>query len=70
MDAVALLGAGRMAQLHAAAIAGAGARVATIFDSVRAAADALAARTGARAAAIDDTSVDAVIIAPPTPTSG
>jgi myo-inositol 2-dehydrogenase/D-chiro-inositol 1-dehydrogenase len=68
MDAIALLGAGRMAQVHAAAIANAGARVATIFDPVRAAADALAARTGASVAetaaeAINDASVDAVIIA-------
>ena len=68
MTGVALLGAGRMSQVHAAATVNAGARVAVIFDPVRAAAEALATRTGAKVAAtaadaMGDSSVDAIIIA-------
>jgi myo-inositol 2-dehydrogenase / D-chiro-inositol 1-dehydrogenase len=68
MTGVALLGAGRMSQVHAAATVNAGARVAVIFDPVRAAAEALAARVGAKVAAtaadaMGDNSVDAIIIA-------
>ena len=68
MTGIALLGAGRMGQVHAAAIIAAGARVATVFDPVRGAAEALAARTGATVAttaaeAMADTSADAIIIA-------
>ena len=68
MTGIALLGAGRMGQVHAAAIVNAGARVAAVFDPVRAAAEALASRTGARVAAtaaeaMADTSVDAIIVA-------
>lgn len=68
MTGIALLGAGRMGQVHAAAIAAAGARVATIFDPVRAAAEALAGRTGATVAAtaaeaMADASADVVIVA-------
>ncbi|MFV0360203.1 Gfo/Idh/MocA family oxidoreductase [Tropicimonas sp.] len=60
------MGAGRMAKVHAASIVNAGARVATIFDPVSAAAEALAEDTGAKvcataAEAIAD--VDAVLIA-------
>jgi myo-inositol 2-dehydrogenase/D-chiro-inositol 1-dehydrogenase len=46
----ALLGAGRMARVHARAIAAAGARLVTVFDVVDAAAASLAAETGAVAA--------------------
>jgi myo-inositol 2-dehydrogenase/D-chiro-inositol 1-dehydrogenase len=68
MTGIALLGAGRMGQVHASAITAAGARVATIFDTAREAGEALAARTGARLAqtaadAMADASVDAVVIA-------
>lgn len=68
MTGIALLGAGRMGQVHAAAIVNAGARVAAIYDPVRAAAEALAARTGAKVAAsaeaaMADASVDAIIVA-------
>lgn len=68
MTGIALLGAGRMGQVHAAAIAAAGARVAVIFDPVASAAETLAARTGARiaptaTAAIADRDADAVLIA-------
>ncbi len=68
MTGIALLGAGRMGQVHAAAIVNAGARVAAIFDPVRAPAEALAARTGAKVAgsaeaAMADASVDAIIVA-------
>jgi myo-inositol 2-dehydrogenase/D-chiro-inositol 1-dehydrogenase len=57
-----------MGQVHAAAIAAAGAKVAVIFDPVRAAGEALAARTGAKLAptaadAMADATVDAVVIA-------
>lgn len=65
---IALLGAGRMAQVHAAAIAAAGGRIAAIYDPVTASADALAARTGAEvvltaSAAIHHADVEAVVIA-------
>ena len=68
MTGIALLGAGRMGQVHAAAIAAAGAKVAVIFDPVSQASEALASRTGARSApaaadAMNDDSVDAVVIA-------
>jgi myo-inositol 2-dehydrogenase/D-chiro-inositol 1-dehydrogenase len=57
-----------MVQVQAAAIVAAGARVAAVYDPVRAAAEALATRTGApvaptAAAAMADASVDAIIIA-------
>jgi len=65
---IALLGAGRMAQVHAASIIEAGATVAVVYDTVDEAAKNLAARTGARVAssaqeAIHDAAVDAVMIA-------
>jgi myo-inositol 2-dehydrogenase / D-chiro-inositol 1-dehydrogenase len=68
MSGIALLGAGRMGQVHAAAIVSAGARVTVVFDPIQGAAEALAARTGARVAstaaeAISDSAVDAVIVA-------
>lgn len=68
MSGIALLGAGRMAQVHAAAITAAGAQIVTIYDPVSEAAEALAARTKATAAAtvtasITHTDVDAVVIA-------
>jgi myo-inositol 2-dehydrogenase/D-chiro-inositol 1-dehydrogenase len=68
MTEIALLGAGRMGQVHAAAIAEAGARLAVIYDPVIQAAESLAARTGAKVAptaaeAIADAQVDAVVIA-------
>jgi len=68
MSNIALLGAGRMAKVHAASIIEAGAKVAVVYDTVTEAANALAASTGARVAdsaqeAINDSSVDAVMIA-------
>lgn len=68
MTGIALMGAGRMAKVHAAAIAAAGAHVATVYDPVEDAAGALAAATGARVAAsagaaMADPAVDAVMIA-------
>ena len=68
MKGIALLGAGRMAQVHAAAIAAAGARVAAIYDPVASVAEALAARTGAKTAktaieAMQAADVDAIVIA-------
>jgi myo-inositol 2-dehydrogenase/D-chiro-inositol 1-dehydrogenase len=68
MTDIALLGAGRMGQVHAAAIAESGARLAVIYDPVTQAAEALAARTGAKVAptaieAILDASAGAVVIA-------
>ncbi|HXV28701.1 MAG TPA: Gfo/Idh/MocA family oxidoreductase, partial [Sinorhizobium sp.] len=68
MTGIALMGAGRMAKVHAASIIEAGARVATIYDPVAAAAEALAAGTGAKvcssaAEAMADSSADAIMIA-------
>ena len=68
MKGIALLGAGRMAQVHAAAINAAGARVAAIYDPVASAVEALAARTGAQTAktaaeAMQAVDVDAIVIA-------
>jgi len=68
MSKIALLGAGRMAKVHAASIIEAGASVAVVYDTVTEAAQALAASTGARVAAsaqeaINDPGVDAVMIA-------
>jgi len=68
MSKIALLGAGRMAKVHAASIIEAGASVAVVYDTVTEAANALAASTGAKVAAsaqeaINDPSVDAVMIA-------
>jgi myo-inositol 2-dehydrogenase/D-chiro-inositol 1-dehydrogenase len=68
MTGIALMGAGRMAKVHTASIIDAGARVATIYDPVAAAAEALAAQTGGRvcasaAEAMADASADAIMIA-------
>jgi len=68
MSKIALLGAGRMAKVHAASIIEAGAQVAVVYDTVTEAAQALAESTGAKVAAsaqeaINDPSVDAVMIA-------
>lgn len=68
MTGIALLGAGRMAQVHAAAIAAAGATVVAVFDPVASSAEGLAGRTGAAVvstttAAITHPDVDAVVIA-------
>ncbi|MEK0083006.1 inositol 2-dehydrogenase [Benzoatithermus flavus] len=68
MTGMALLGAGRMGQVHAAAIQAAGARLAVIYDPVTPAAEALAARIGAKVAptaadAMADAQADAVVIA-------
>ncbi|PIP00721.1 inositol 2-dehydrogenase [Pleomorphomonas carboxyditropha] len=68
MTGIALMGAGRMGQVHAAAIVEAGARLAAIYDPVTAAAEGLAARTGARVAstaaeAMGDAAADAIVIA-------
>ena len=65
-------GAGRIGQIHAANVAGAGASLAYVVDVNVDAASALAARHGARVAdaetALSDPSVDAVIIASSTDT--
>jgi len=68
MSNIALLGAGRMANVHAASIIEAGAKVVVIYDPVTEAARRLAEQTGARVAAsaqaaINDPAVDAVMIA-------
>ncbi|WP_138468426.1 inositol 2-dehydrogenase [Poseidonocella sp. HB161398] len=68
MTGIAIMGAGRMAKVHAAAIAGAGARVAAIYDPVTAAAEALAAQTGGQVCASPEQAmaladVDAIMIA-------
>lgn len=68
MTGIALLGAGRMGKVHAAAIVEAGARVAVVYDPATAAAEALAAATGARVAAsapeaMADADADAIVIA-------
>jgi myo-inositol 2-dehydrogenase / D-chiro-inositol 1-dehydrogenase len=71
---VALLGAGRIGQVHARSITEhGGAQLAWVCDPVSEAASALAGRYGARWSAnpqdaIDDASVDAVLIASATPT--
>lgn len=68
MTGIAILGAGRMAKVHAASIAEAGAHIRTIYDPVEEAAKALAAQTGAKATsspveAMAHADVDAIMIA-------
>lgn len=68
MIGIAIMGAGRMARVHAASIVDAGATVAAIYDPVDAAALALATETGAKVAtspakAMNDPDVDAIMIA-------
>jgi myo-inositol 2-dehydrogenase/D-chiro-inositol 1-dehydrogenase len=68
MIGIALLGAGRIARVHASAIRAAGARLVTIFDIVPAAAAALASEVGASAAvtaeeALSHPEVTAVLVA-------
>ncbi|MGQ3164831.1 MAG: Gfo/Idh/MocA family oxidoreductase, partial [Agrobacterium sp.] len=68
---LALIGAGRIAKVHARAIAGsADAELAAVSDALPAAAEALARASGARAADVDaiaaDQSIDAVLICTPT----
>lgn len=68
LTGIALLGAGRMAKVHAAAIRQAGGQIVAVYDPVSAAADAMAAETGAAvassaAAAISHPQVSAVVIA-------
>jgi myo-inositol 2-dehydrogenase / D-chiro-inositol 1-dehydrogenase len=68
MIGIALMGAGRMARVHAKAIAAAGAKLVTIYDVVPAAAEALAGETGASIArsvqeALDRPDVAAVLVA-------
>lgn len=68
MTGIALLGAGRMGQVHAAAIGAAGARLVAVFDPATRAAEALAAHTDAvvaptAQAAMTHPGVDAVVIA-------
>ena len=50
MIGLALLGAGRMAKVHAEAISAAGARLVTVFDVAEAAAASLASKAGASVA--------------------
>jgi len=64
---IALLGAGRMARVHAKAIGAAGGRLVTVYDIVEQAAKSLAADTGASAArsveeALHHPEVDAVLV--------
>lgn len=68
MTGIALLGTGRMGQVHAEAIAAAGAKLVAVYDPVSKSAEALAARTGATVsptavAAMTEAGVDAVVIA-------
>src|SRR5215469_1957267 len=68
MIGLALLGAGRMAKVHAEAISAAGARLVTVFDVAEAAAASLAAKTGASVArtaeeALSHPEVSAALIA-------
>lgn len=68
MTGIAVMGAGRMAKVHAASIVDAGAYVATIYDPVAEAAALLAKATGAHASAsaaeaMGDPKVDAIMIA-------
>jgi myo-inositol 2-dehydrogenase/D-chiro-inositol 1-dehydrogenase len=68
MIGIALMGAGRMARVHAEAIPAAGAKLVTVYDVVAPAAEALAAETGASVArsaqeAFDRPEVAAVLVA-------
>jgi myo-inositol 2-dehydrogenase / D-chiro-inositol 1-dehydrogenase len=68
MTGIAMMGAGRMAKVHAASIVEAGARIATIYDTSSEAADELAEKTGGKACksateAMTDLEVDAIMIA-------
>ena len=68
MIGLALLGAGRMAKVHAEAISAAGARLVTVFDVAEAAANSLAAKAGASIArtaeeALSHPEVQAALIA-------
>jgi len=68
MIGIALLGAGRMARVHAKAIPAAGAKLVTVYDVVPAAAEDLSAETGASVArsaqeAFDRPDVAAVLVA-------
>jgi myo-inositol 2-dehydrogenase/D-chiro-inositol 1-dehydrogenase len=68
---IGLLGAGRIGQTHARAVAGiAAARISAVFDPIDAAAEVVIALTGACRATFDeiiaDPKIDAVIIATPT----
>lgn len=70
---VALLGAGRIAEVHARGIKGAGAELAGVYDLRRESAEVVAGRFGGRvygdvAEALADPSVEAVAIATPTDT--
>src|SRR5690606_31573402 len=68
MIGVAIMGAGRMAKVHAASIIAAGAHIVMIYDPVEEMAVEFAARMGARIAAspsdaMADPAVDAIMIA-------
>jgi myo-inositol 2-dehydrogenase/D-chiro-inositol 1-dehydrogenase len=68
MIGIALMGAGRMARVHAKAIRAAGGRLVTVYDVVESAAKALASDTSASAArsaeeALNHSDVDAVLVA-------
>ena len=68
MIGLALLGAGRMAKVHAEAISAAGAKLVTVFDVAEAAANSLASKAGAGVArtaeeALTHPEVEAVLIA-------
>lgn len=70
---VALLGAGRIAEVHARGIKGAGAELAGVYDLRREAAEAVAGRFGGAVygdleAALSDPGIDAIAIATPTDT--
>jgi myo-inositol 2-dehydrogenase / D-chiro-inositol 1-dehydrogenase len=67
MIGIALLGAGRMARVHAKAISAAGGRLVTVYDIVEEAAKSLAAETGASVAhstkeALQHPGVDAALV--------
>jgi myo-inositol 2-dehydrogenase / D-chiro-inositol 1-dehydrogenase len=68
MIGLALLGAGRMAKVHAEAISAAGARLLTVFDVAEAAAASLASKAGASVArtaeeALSHPEITAVLVA-------
>ncbi|UXM94429.1 Gfo/Idh/MocA family oxidoreductase [Bartonella sp. HY329] len=68
MTTIALMGAGRMAKVHAASILAAGAKIGAIYDPVQGAAEALSAEWGGKVtptsiAAMNNDKCDAIMIA-------
>jgi myo-inositol 2-dehydrogenase / D-chiro-inositol 1-dehydrogenase len=69
---IGLVGAGRIGRIHAGNVVGAGAKLVAVADPIEAAAESLAAATGARLASVDTvlsaSDIDAVLICSPTDT--